>query len=58
MLYKQIETSFNEYVYAKIGDNHIACVFYEEFEDSKGVIRIRKPKKNKQHNGQKKKDKQ
>ena len=32
------------------------CV-YEEFEDTKGVIRIRKEKKNRQHNGQKKKDK-
>jgi hypothetical protein len=29
----------------------------EEFEDTKGVIRIRKSKKNKQHNGQNKKDK-
>ena len=29
-----------------------------EFEDRKGVIRIRKSKKNIQHNGQKKKDKQ
>ena len=29
----------------------------EEFEDTKGVIRIRKQKKNRQHNGQKKKDK-
>jgi hypothetical protein len=29
----------------------------EEFEDTKGVIRIRKSK-NRQHNGQKKKDKQ
>jgi hypothetical protein len=27
----------------------------EEFEDTKGVIRIRIPKKNRQHNGQKKK---
>jgi len=27
----------------------------EEFEDTKGVIRIRISKKNKQHNGQKKK---
>jgi hypothetical protein len=26
----------------------------EEFEDTKGVIRIRKSKKNRQHNGQKK----
>jgi hypothetical protein len=28
------------------------------FEDSKGVIKIRKSSKNRQHNGQKKKDKQ
>ena len=30
----------------------------EEFEDIKGVIRIHKSRKNRQHNGQKKKDKQ
>ena len=30
----------------------------EEFEDTKGVIRFRKLKKDRQHNGQKKKDKQ
>jgi hypothetical protein len=30
----------------------------EEFEDIKGVIRICKLKKDRQHNGQKKKDKQ
>jgi len=29
----------------------------EEFEDTKGVIRIRKSKKNRQHNDQRKKDK-
>ena len=29
----------------------------EEFEDTKWVIKIRKSKKNRQHNGQKKKDK-
>jgi len=29
----------------------------EEFEDTKGVIRIRKSKKNRQNNGQNKKDK-
>ena len=33
-------------------------LFKEEFEDTKGVIRIRISKKNRQHNGQKKKDKQ
>ena len=30
----------------------------EEFEDTNGVIRISKSKKNRQHNGQKKRDKQ
>ena len=30
----------------------------DEFEDTKGVIRIGKSKKNRQHNGQKKTDKQ
>jgi hypothetical protein len=34
---------------------HSIC--YEIFEDTKGVIRIRKSKKDRQHNGQKKKDK-
>ena len=33
-------------------------LFKEEFEDTKGVIRISILKKNRQHNGQKKKDKQ
>jgi hypothetical protein len=33
-------------------------VFMEEFEDTKGITRIRISKKDKQHNGQKKKDKQ
>ena len=39
--------------------NVIASMSYylEEFEDTKGVIRICKSKKNRQHNGQKKKDK-
>ena len=32
-------------------------LFTEEFEDTKGVVRIR-ISKNRQHNGQKKKDKQ
>ena len=32
-------------------------LFQEEFEDTKGIIRIRKSKKNRQHNDQKKKDK-
>ena len=34
------------------------CSSIEEFEDTKGVIRIRKSKKNRQHNGQMKKNKQ
>ena len=33
-------------------------ILWEEYEDTKGVIRIHKSKKNRQHNGQKKKDKQ
>ena len=32
-------------------------MLYEEFEDTKGVIRIRRSKKNRQHNGQKKNSK-
>ena len=35
--------------------DNIKVLLQEEFEDSKGVIRIRKSKKNRQHNGQKKK---
>jgi hypothetical protein len=35
----------------------VVCIYLEEFEDTKGVIRIRKSKKNRQHNGQKKNDK-
>ena len=35
-----------------------SCSSKEEFEYTKGVIRIRKPKKDRQHNGQKKKDRQ
>ena len=30
-------------------------LYKEEFEDTKGVIKIRKSKKNRQHNGQKEK---
>jgi hypothetical protein len=33
----------------------IMCIDEEEFEDTKGVIRIRISKKNRQHNGKKKK---
>jgi hypothetical protein len=35
-----------------------AYLSFLEFKDIKGVIRIRKSKKNRQHNGQKKKNKQ
>jgi len=35
---------------------YTVLIQYEEFEDTKGVIRIRKSK-DRQHNGQKKKDK-
>ena len=33
-------------------------IYLEEFEDTKGLIRIRTSKKDRQHNGQKKMDKQ
>jgi hypothetical protein len=33
------------------------CILYAEFKDTKVVIKIRKSKKDRQHNGQKKKDK-
>jgi hypothetical protein len=39
----------------KVGDTFPFNYFKEEFEDTKGVIRIRISKKNRQHNGQKKK---
>jgi hypothetical protein len=39
-------------------DNCGRFVYQEEFENTKGVIRIRKSKKYRQHNSQKKKDKQ
>ena len=38
-------------------DYNKICLSKEEFEDTKGIIRIRKSK-NRQHNGQRKKDKQ
>jgi hypothetical protein len=37
--------------------NSIIRLVQEELEDTKGVIRIRVSKKNRKHNGQKKKDK-
>jgi len=36
--------------------NKICSLFQGEFEDTKGVFRIRKPKKDRQHNGQKTKN--
>ena len=37
---------------------HSDIIIQEEFEDTKELIRIRKSKKDRQHNGQKKNDKQ
>ena len=34
------------------------CIYEEEFEDTKEVIRICKSKKDRQHTGKKKKDRQ
>jgi hypothetical protein len=46
---------------ASISELSIICCpfgyFKKEIKDTKGVIRIRKSKKERQHNGQKKKDK-
>jgi hypothetical protein len=37
---------------------HLSLIYYyKEFEDTRGVIRIRKSKTDRQYNGQKKKDK-
>jgi hypothetical protein len=38
-----------------ITDNYWTTVLKEEFEDTKGLIRIRKSKKDRQHNWKKKK---
>jgi len=37
--------------------SYTSFIYEQEFEDTKGVIRIRKSKKHRQHNGPKKKDK-
>jgi hypothetical protein len=42
--------------YAHIKSSHRTTSTEEKFEDTKRVIRIRKSKKNRKHNGQKKKD--
>ena len=47
------------WIWQKKNFSEINNNFQEEFEDAKEVIRIRKSRKNRQHNiGQKKKDKQ
>ena len=46
----------NKRLYILQHNNAYLC--FLEFKDIKGVIRIRKSKKNRQHNGQKKKNKQ
>ena len=43
------------FLYSIQKESNISNIFYEEFEDTKGLIRIRILKKNRQHNGQKKK---
>ena len=52
MLNSEKETHLNLFMFMELWQLHI-----EEFEDTKGVIRIRKSKKNRQYNGQKKRDK-
>ena len=43
-------------IFLFVVDTYHSLTTKEEFENTKGVIRIRKSKKNRQHNGQKKKD--
>ena len=54
MLYRVHLTMSRVRIHNVSDDNHW---LHEEFEDTKGVIRIRISKKNRQQNGQKKKDK-
>jgi hypothetical protein len=49
---------FDPVVIAKLVITVQSCQQLKEFEDTKEVIRIRKSKKNRQHNDQEKKDKQ
>ena len=49
---------FGPVVIAKLVITVQSCQQLKEFEDTKEVIRIRKSKKNRQHNDQEKKDKQ
>ena len=56
--YKQLRTSMTCQLISEVKRGHwplVTSLIQEEFEDTKGVIRIRKWKKEKQHNGQKKK---
>jgi hypothetical protein len=49
LLNSEKETHLNLFMFMELWQLHI-----EEFEDTKGVIRIRKSKKNRQNNGQRK----
>jgi hypothetical protein len=46
---------FNSYLIEFYGKHLWKVLYQEEFEDTKGAIRIRKSKKDRKHNGQKKK---
>ena len=50
---RKLEVFFLSFVSSTLSD--IVLTLQKEFEDNKGVIRIRTSKKNRQHNGQKKK---
>jgi hypothetical protein len=43
-------------IFLFVVDTYHSLTTKEEFENTKGVIRIRKSKKNRQHNGNKRKD--
>ena len=58
-----LHTTWSHFI-EKVTRKYYICIviqlmlILEDFEDTKGVIRIRKSKKYRQHNGQKKKDQQ
>ena len=56
IFYGQFSFTRDIFISDHVKNNNIFyCIAKEEFEDTKGVIRIRISKKNRQHNGQKKK---
>ena len=53
--FKDIFTRSYEFLWGCFTKSGKKCQFHKEFEDTKWVIKIRKSKKNRQHNGHKRK---